>query len=295
MNALQTIIDAVALGSLYALVAMGIGLIFGVMRLVNFAHGELITAGAYALFLTNDLPLGVGIIVLFAVVIAFALAMELAFRPLRLRNASPAAMLVTTFAISFLLQSIAVLAFGTQGDNVGVLSKLNEAVSIGDLRIRWVTFASIGVGVLLLTAMALLLSRTTIGLRMRAAAADFRTAQVLGVRANTVIRFAFVLAGILAAAATLMLVVQRPLVTPTYGFTIAIPALVGVVVGGLDRLVSATLGGFALGVATGVLGDVLPASGRKFLDSAVFALVIVVLLLRPNGIFARRKATVERV
>lgn len=293
MSVLQTVVDAVALGSIYALVAMGIGLIFGVMRLVNFAHGELLTAGAYALFLTNDLPLVVSIVVLFGTVIAFALAMETAVRPLR--TASPATMLVTTFAISFLLQSVFLLVWGSQGDNAGILPELNRAARIGDLRVRWVTFASIGVGILLLTALALLLNRTTIGLEMRAAAHDFRTARILGVRANRVIRFAFLLAGVLAAAATLMLVVQRPLVTPTFGFQLVIPALVGVVVGGLDRLASATLGGFAIGFATSVLADVLPGDGRVFLPSVVFALVIVVLLARPSGLFTRARAVAERV
>lgn len=293
MDALQTVVDAVALGSLYALVAMGIALIFGVMRLVNFAYGELLTAGAYALFLTNDLPLAVSIAVLFATVIAFSLATEVAVRPLR--TASPAAMLVTTFALSFLLQSIFLLVWGSQGDNIGILPELNRAVEIGELRIRWVTFASIGVGGLLLAGTALLLNRTTIGLEMRAAASDFRTARLLGVRANSVIRFAFLLAGVLAAAATLMLVVQRPLVTPTFGFQLVIPALVGVVVGGLDRLTSATLGGFVLGFATAVLGDVLPSDARVFLPSVVFALVIVVLLFRPSGLFTRARTVVERV
>jgi branched-chain amino acid transport system permease protein len=293
VSALQTLVDAVALGSLYALVAMGIGLIFGVMRLVNFAHGELLTAGAYALFLTNDLPLPVSIVVLFATVVAFALATETAVRPLR--TASPATMLVATFALSFLLQSVFLLVWGAQGDNVGILPELNRAADIGDLRIRWVTFASIGVGAILLAATALLLGRTTIGLEMRAAAHDFRTARLLGVRADRVIRLAWVLAGVLAAAVTLLLVVQRPLVTPTFGFQLVIPALVGVVVGGLDRLVTATLGGFAIGVATSVLGDVLPADGRVFLPSVVFALVIVVLLVRPSGLFARERAAAQRV
>jgi branched-chain amino acid transport system permease protein len=226
-------------------------------------------------------------------VIAFALAMETSVRPLR--SASPAAMLVTTFAISFLLQSIFLVVFGSQGDNVGILPELNQAVDIGGLRVRWVTLTSIGVGALLLGGTALLLNRTTIGLEMRAAAYDFRTARILGVRANRVIRFAFVVAGVLAAVATLMLVVQRPLVTPTFGFQFVIPALVGVVVGGLDRLTSATLGGFAIGFATAILGDALPSDARVFLPSVVFALVIVVLLVRPSGLFARARAVVERV
>jgi branched-chain amino acid transport system permease protein len=293
MSVLQTLVDAVALGLVYALVAMGIGLVFGVMRLVNFAHGELITAGAYALMLTNDLPLAVGLAACFGAVIALALAMELVYRPLR--TTTPTTMLVTTFAVSFLLQAVALLAFGARGQNVGVLEELNRAVSIGDLRVRWVTLVSIAVGGVLLAGTALILARTDIGLQMRAAAMDPRTAQLLGVRATTVIRFAFVLAAVVAAAATVLLTVQRPLVTPSYGFQLAIPALVGVVVGGMDRLVSATLGGFAIGFAAAVLGDVLPADGRVFLDTALFLLVILVLLVRPGGLFGRSRAAWERV
>ncbi|HEU4450473.1 MAG TPA: branched-chain amino acid ABC transporter permease [Gaiellaceae bacterium] len=293
MSVLQTLVDAIALGLVYALVAMGIGLVFGVMRLVNFAHGELITAGAYALMLTNHLPLAVGLAACFGAVVVLALAMETAYRPLR--TTTPTTMLVTTFAVSFLLQAVALLAFGARGQNVGVLSELNRAASIGDLRIRWVTLVSIGVGAVLLAATALVLARTDIGLQMRAASMDAPTAQLLGVRASTVIRFAFLLAAVVAAAATVLLTVQRPLVTPSYGFQLVIPALVGVVVGGMDRLVTATLGGFAIGFAAAVLGDVLPADGRVFLDSALFLLVILVLLVRPGGLFGRSRAAWERV
>jgi branched-chain amino acid transport system permease protein len=292
-SALQTLIDATALGSIYALVAMGIGLVFGVMRLVNFAHGELITAGAYALALTNHLPVAVSLAACFAVVVALVLAMDVAYRPLR--TTTPTTMLVTTFAVSFLLQAVALLAFGARGQNVGVLPELNRAVSIGDVRVRWVTLVSIAVGAVLLGATAAVLGRTDIGLQMRAAAMDSQTAQLLGVRASTVIRFAFVMAGILAASATVLLTVQRPLVTPSYGFQLVIPALVGVVVGGMDRLVSATLGGFAIGFAAAVLGDVLPADGRVFLDTALFLLVILVLLVRPSGLFSRSRAAWERL
>jgi branched-chain amino acid transport system permease protein len=293
MSALQTLIDAIALGTIYALVAMGIGLVFGVMRLVNFAHGELITAGAYALALTNHLPLVVSLVACFGVVIAFALAMDVTYRPLR--TTTPTTMLVTTFAVSFLLQAVALLAFGARGENVGVLPELNRAVAIGDLRVRWVTLVSIAVGAVLLGVSAAVLARTDIGLQMRAAAMNARTARLLGVRASTVIRFAFLLAGILAASATVLLTVQRPLVTPSYGFQLVIPALVGVVVGGMDRLVSATLGGFAVGFAAAVLGDVLPADGRVFLDTALFLLVILVLLARPSGLFTRSRAAWERL
>jgi branched-chain amino acid transport system permease protein len=142
----------------------------------------------------------------------------------------------------------------------------------------------------------LVLGRTAIGLQMRAAAADFRAARLLGVRADAVIGFAFLIAGLLAAAVAILLTVQRPLVTPTFGLQVVIIALVGVVVGGIDRLGSATLGGFAIGFAVSVLGDLLPAEERVFLPSFVFLLVIITLLLRPSGLFARgRQTAVERV
>ncbi len=292
MTFLQALIDAVALGSLIGLVALGIGLVFGVMRLVNFAHGELIAFGVYALALTNDLPMGVSILTCFAVVIGLSLLMDIGYRPLR--GVAPVTMLVATFAVSFLLQSILFLAFDPRGKTIGVLSELNKPLEVGELNIRWVTFAAIGVGILLLIGTALILGRTSIGLQMRAASIDFTTARLLGVRGKNVIRFAFLLAGILAAVVAVLVSVQRPLATPTYGLTIMIPALIGVVVGGMDRLVTATLGGFFIGFATSMLGSYLPAESRVFLESIVFALVIVVLLIKPNGLFSRR-AAVQRV
>lgn len=290
---LQSIIDGVALGVLYALVAMGIGLVFGVMRLINFAYGELITAGAYALLLTKDLAIGLRIVACIAVVIVMALLMELVFRPLR--AATPSTMLVATFAVSFTLQNFAVLAFGTRGEAMRFWASLNKAISIGELNIRWVTIVSIVLGSALLVGVKLLLDRTDIGLQMRAAAIDFQTARLLGVRATRVIVIAFALSGFLAAVVALMLAVQRPLATPTFGFLVLIPALVGVVVGGLDRLISATVGGFAIGFLTVLLSELLPSESRVFLNSALFALVITILLIKPSGIFVRGQVAVERL
>ena len=290
---LQSVADGFALGAMYALAALGIGLVFGVMRLINFAYGELITAAAYTLLLTKDFPVGLRIVLAVAAAVALSLTMEFVFRPLRV--ATPATMLITTFAVSFLLQNVAVLWFGTRGESIGFLANLNRAFQIGDVRILWITLVSIGIGAVLLTAIAYLLNNTSIGLQMRAAAADFRTARLLGVRATRVIIFAFVLSGALAAVVAMVLAVQRPLATPTFGFMVVIPALVGVVVGGLDRLLAATLGGFAIGFATVVLGDLLPSESRVFLNSALFGLVIVVLLVKPNGLFIRGAAPAERL
>jgi branched-chain amino acid transport system permease protein len=292
---LQSVIDGIALGAVYGVVAVGIGLVFGVLRLVNLAYGELITAGAYTLAYLSGQPAVVAILACFALVIAGSLAMErVAFRPLR--GASPATMLVTSFAISFLLQSVYLLWFGSRGKTVGTLGGLNTAISVGTLRIRWISIVAVIVATTLLGLLSLVLNRTTVGLHLRAAAVDFRTARLLGVRAGRVIVFSFVLSGALAAAVSLLLTVQSPLVTPTYGVQVTIFALVGVVVGGLDRLVTATLGGFAIGFATAFVGDELPSSSSVYLPSVVYGLVILVLLVRPGGLFASgRTLSTERV
>ncbi|MFN2467675.1 MAG: branched-chain amino acid ABC transporter permease [Gaiellaceae bacterium] len=287
-------IDAVALGAIYALVAVGIGLVFGVLRLINFAYGELITAGAYTLHVLRDEPAFLAILACFAVVVSLSLAMErIAFRPLR--SASPATMLVATFAVSYLLQAVYLLVFGSLGDSVSTLAGLQQAVDVGSLHIRWITIVTLGCGAAVLGGTALLLGRTGIGLHMRAAAADFRTARILGVRANRVIAFAFLVSGFLAAVVSVLFTVQNSLVTPDLGVPVTIFALVGVVVGGLDRLWTATLGGFAIGFVYSLLGDQLSGGARVYLPSLVFGLVIGVLLLRPGGLFAGGRVPVERV
>jgi branched-chain amino acid transport system permease protein len=292
----QTLVDATGLGAVYALMAVGIGLVFGVLRLVNFAYGQLIMAGAYALALASewDWPVWAGIALCFAIVLALSVAMErLVFRPLRTQ--SPAVMLVATFAVAFLLQSIALLWFGPLGKAASSLGELNRPVSIGDVDIRKITIVAIAVAAVCLVALVLLLGRTTVGLHMRAAAMDFRTARLLGVRADRVIGAAVLISGLLAATVAVILTVQTPLVTPDFALRDTIVVLAGVVVGGMNRLVSATLGGFTIGFVSGILGGALPTEQSQYLPSFLFGLVILVLLIRPGGLFTRGAATVERV
>ena len=291
----QTLANAVGLGSVYALMAVGIGLVFGVLRLVNFAYGQLVMAGAFALALSSDWgwPLWAGIVLCFAVVIALSLLMDrTVFRPLR--GHSPAVMLVATFAVAFLLQSIALLWFGALGKIATSLSFLNQPVTIGGVDIRKFTFVSTGTAAVCLVALVLLLNRTNVGLHMRAAAMDFQTARLLGVRANRVIAAAVLISGVLAAIVAVMLTVQTPLVTPDFALRDTIVVLAGVVLGGMNRPIPATLGGFAIGFASGVLGGALPTGQSQYLPSFLFAAVILVLLVRPNGLFAR-KVSGERV
>ena len=294
----QTLVDAIGLGAVYALMAVGIGLVFGVLRLVNFAYGQLVMAGAYTLAFTAAWPVVWSIVACFAVVIALSLTMErVVFRPLR--SQSPTVMLVTTFAVAFLLQSVALIIDvrdGTIGEAAASVAPLNQAVTVAGTDVRKVVFVAVGMAILALGLLALLLGRTTIGLQMRAAAADFRTARLLGVQADRVIGIAVLLSGVLAAIVAVILTVQFPLVTPDFALRDTIVVLVGVVVGGIDRLWTATLGGFAIGFATGVINGALPTDQTVFLPALVFALVIVVLLLRPAGLFARgRVSVVDRV
>jgi branched-chain amino acid transport system permease protein len=296
----QTVVDAIGLGAVYALMAVGIGLVFGVLRLVNFAYGQIVMAGAYALAFTSQAgwPTWAGIAMCVVVTVAVSTVMDrLVFRPLRTQ--SPAVMLVTTFAVAFLLQNVALLIDirdDTIGEPAASVASLNRAVTVWGVEIRKVTIVAVVVAVVSLGLLALLLARTRIGLQMRAAAADFGTARLLGVRANTVISAAVLLSALLAAAVAVILTVQNPLVTPDFALKDTIIVLVGVVVGGIDRLWTAMLGGFAIGFVTGVINGALPTDKTVFLPSLVFALVIVVLLIRPAGLFARGRAgMVERL
>jgi len=295
MNPVQVIVDGLALGALYALVAIGLALVFGVLRLINFAQGELITAGAYSLYLTNSMSAVVSIVICFAVCIGLSVLIErVAFRPLR--GASPATTLVATFAVAFALEAVWLMAFSSNGKPADPLAGLNHIAIGGSLALRWVTLVEMAAGIVLLGGVALMLARTTLGLQMRAAATDFRMARLLGVRTNLVISLAFVIAGVMAAVVAVLFTVQQPSVTPTFGFDITLVALVGAVVGGIDRLWTATAGAFAIGFASSMLADLLPASQLQFQTAWVFLLVLVLLLLRPAGLFsALTRSTVERV
>jgi branched-chain amino acid transport system permease protein len=292
----QTLADAVGLGGLYALMAVGIGLVFGVLRLVNFAYGQLVMAGAYSLAFAFERgwPVWVGILLCFAVVLVLSIAMDrLVFRPLRTH--SPAVMLVATFAVAFLLQAIALLWFGPLGKIAASLASLNQPLTISGVDIRKISIVTTAVAAGCLLALVVLLARTSVGLHMRAAAMDFRTARLLGVRANRVIGSAVVISGLLAATVAVMMTVQTPLVTPDFALRDTILVLAGVVLGGMNRLVSATLGGFAIGFASGFLGGALPTDQSQYLPSFLFAAVILVLLVRPGGLFTRSgQRAVER-
>ncbi|MGD9914478.1 MAG: branched-chain amino acid ABC transporter permease [Rhizobiaceae bacterium] len=291
--AVQTIIDALSVGSLYALSALGIGLLFGIMRLINFAQSEFVTIGVYTLMLATGLWFPLAAVLAIAVVVVLALLVErVAFRPVR--DADPATLLITSFAVSYLLQYGLVLAFGARPIGFDILPELGQPVLIGEVRVPRLNIVTIAVTILLLGGIALFLRRTRVGIEMRAAAVDFRMARLLGVRANRVIALAFAVSGLLAAVVAVLFAAQTGIASPAMGLQLALVGFVATVIGGMGSLPGAVFGGFAVGAVTVILQAVLPADFRIFREAFVYAAVIAVLVMRPQGLF-RSAATKERV
>lgn len=287
MIVLQNGIDAISLGAVYALAALGIGLIFGIMRLINFAHGELIMIGGYALFFLSGQPYLVMAVAAVIVVTLLALGMErLAFRTLR--GANPATLLIASFALSYLLQHIVLIIFGSRPTGVDFLAELNQSLELGGLRVPRLQLATIAVTALLIGALTLFFRRSPIGVQMRAAAEDFTMARLVGVHANRVIAMAFALSGVLASVVSLYLVAQTGSVSYKMGVNMVLVAFVASVIGGMGSLAGAALGGFLVGVVSATLQAYLPVDARPYRDAFVFLLFIAFLLWRPEGLLFRR-------
>jgi branched-chain amino acid transport system permease protein len=290
---LQHVIDAISLGSLYALLALGVALIFGIMNLINFAYGELIMIGAFTLYLLRDLPWPFQLAACLLITVLASLAMDrAAFRPFR--GATAPVLLVTSFALSFALQSIATVIFTSRAKSLSLTSFFDESITIGSVSFSSLNLITIVVMLIMVGSLATLLRRSTVGVQMRAAAEDFSTARLVGVRSNFVIGVAFAISGLFAGVAAILIVAQGGTVTPTIGAAPVLIAFVATIIGGLGSTYAAVLGGFFLGILTVVLQVTLPADLAPYRDAFVYAGVIAILLVRPQGIVAVR-SLVQRV
>lgn len=288
---IESAIDALSIGSLFALYALGIALTFGIMGLINFAYGELVMVGGFALvYLVPEIPVGFVIAGMIAVVVVFAVGMErAAFRPVR--GAAPATLLVTSFALSFLLQNLAILIFGSTPRTLDVWSTLNESIDVGRISIAKLDIAIVVTTIVLLLALVWFLSRTSLGVQMRAAAEDFQMARLMGVAANRVIATAFAISGVTAGVASLFLVAQTGTVTADMGVTVIVFAFMATILGGVGSLVGAVVGGFLIGILTVVLQQSLPFEVRPYRDAFVFGIVFAVLVVRPQGLVPARNTS----
>lgn len=290
---LQHVIDAITFGSQFALYALGIALIFGIMGLINFAHGELIMVGAYTIVLISRPGWPVVLIATLAVTIVFALGMErIAFRPLR--GADPPTLLIASFAVSYGLQNLAILIEGSAPKGTHLSTWLSESYQISSISVPKLDIVTVAVTIVLLAGLSLFLQRTRMGVQMRASAEDFRMARILGVRANTVISTAFGISGLLAGVGAYLLVAQTGEVSPDVGSNPLLFAFVATVLGGIGSLRGAVVGGYVLGAIFVGLQSYLPLELRSYRDAFAFAAVIAMLLVRPQGLFVSR-ATVSRV
>jgi branched-chain amino acid transport system permease protein len=283
----QHVIDAATAGSFYALFALGIALIFGIMGLVNFAHGELIMVGAYTVYLTRTWPWPLIVAMTLAVVVVLALAMErIAFRPVR--GASPATLLITSFAVSFLIQSVVRLSFTALPRSADITPAFRQSFHIGGVRISWLSAITMATTVVLLVLLAWFMKRTRLGMQMRAAAEDFGMARLCGVPANRVIAAAFAISGLLAGIAAVLLVGQTGSISVTMGLTPVLFGFTAAAIGGMGSLPGAVVGGYALGAASVVLEETLSFELAGYRDAFLFLAVFVLMAARPGGLFRSR-------
>ena len=300
---LQPLFDAVSLGSIYALAALGIALIFGVMRLINFAHGDYIAFCVFALLIpSTEVVTGMllGALPSWLIVLSVLgggallsiLSEVLVFR--RLRSANPAVMMIASFALGIVIQNVLLVSYSSRPKSVSLWPELSLPVEMLGARIPLLQLLTVLVTVALLLGLVAFLKRTRFGLEMRAAAENFTMARMLGVRANRIILIAFGMSGALAGAIALVLVSQTGTADIRMGLPVMLVAFVATVIGGMGSLQGAVLAGFLLGAASVMLQLLLPLDIRPFRDAFLYLAVIACLIWRPDGLF-RAGLSSERV
>jgi branched-chain amino acid transport system permease protein len=282
---IQQILNALSLGGTYALLALGLAVVFSVLGLINFAHGELMTIAGYTLFfaISAGLPLWLAVPAALAAAALAAVLMErIAFRPLR--GANGTTLLLTSFAVSGILQVVFQATISARPRPVPVPEALAGAIAIGPYHLGVIQLLSIVTTVAMVGLLGLFLRRTLIGLAIRAASIDFPMTRMMGIRANAVIATAFAISGLLAGVSGLLWVAQRGSVDPLMGFLPVLKAFIAAILGGIGSLPGAVIGGFCLGFIEIGLQALLPDPVLPFRDAVALLLVILLLLCRPQGL-----------
>jgi len=292
----EFLISAISLGSLYALLALGLVIIYGILKMVNFAYGELIMIGGYVLYLVGsntNLPwLIVAVAAVLGAMAVSYLTELVAFR--RVREKSLTALLITSFAVSTLLQNGALLIISPRAKAIALPKVFSTSVTLFGITTPMRSILTIAVSIALLVGLTLLFRYTILGIALRAAADNFRMTRMLGVPANLVISSAFVLSGAIAGVVSLFWIGRTASVTPTIGLGPLLIAFVATVIGGMRSLVGAVVGGFVYGMIFIFIGVLLPQTLLDYREAFMFLIVILILLLRPEGL-VRVKYAQERV
>lgn len=283
---LSTILDGLSLGAIYALIALGYTMVYGIAKMLNFAHGDIIMVGAYAILVTinaNGHPL-IGVVAAVVVCTVVGIVIEkVAYKPLR--GASPLAVLITAIGVSYLLQSIAQLIFKSKSQAVTISE--THMVNIGSAELNLNTILTLVVGAVIMVALTLFVKYTKTGRAMQAVSEDRGAAQLMGVNVNKIIMITFAIGSALAACAGVFYLMQIPSVSPTLGSMPGIKAFAAAVIGGIGSIPGAMLGGVILGVVEKLALSVPVLA--PYATAIEFALLIVILLVRPIGILGKKR------
>lgn len=290
MNLLAQIINGLQVGSIYALVALGYSMVYGIIQLINFAHGDLIMVGGYAALValvSLGLPLWAAVIMSILVCVAVALLMErVAYRKLINHEVPRISLLITAIGISLLLQNLAQLFFSSSGRAFPPIIKA-DPVAIGDLNVSMVTVVTILTSVVLMVLLQLLVNKTKIGKAMRAVSEDAGAAKLMGINTTLTISFTFAIGAALAAVGAVLYGASYPMITPFIGGMLGLKAFVAAVLGGIGNIPGAMLGGYILGIAESLTKGYI---STQLADAVVFGILIVVLLVKPSGIMGKHVA-----
>ncbi|MEE1026691.1 MAG: branched-chain amino acid ABC transporter permease [Acutalibacteraceae bacterium] len=284
MELIETLISGLSIGSTYAMIALGYTMVYGIAKMLNFAHGDVIMVGGYMIFLTMT-AIGNPILGLFAAVV-FCMLLgitieKVAYKPLR--GASPLAVLITAIGMSYLLQSTAQMIFGSAPKMVVVADFGN--VAIGGLKIPVYTLITLGCSVVIMVILSLFIKYTKIGRAMIAVSEDRGAAQLMGINVNGIITITFAIGSALAAFAGFFMLMKSPSLSNTLGAMPGIKAFTAAVIGGIGSIPGAMVGGILMGVVE-AFSLHLPAIA-PYTDAIEFLILIVILLVKPTGILGK--------
>lgn len=283
---LGQLINGLKMGSIYALVGIGYSIVYGILGLINFAHGDLMMIATYSLWImiAQKLPLWAGIIGAAVITALFAMGIErIAYRPLR--KAGSAATLMTSLAVSSLLQNLCSLIFSPQNQALILPDFFSMRFKIGTVSLSMMNILTFIVTAVCMIVITLVMKKTRIGMAMRSCSDNLEASQLMGIDINHVIAFAFALGGVLAALAGMMYSGEYISFSNDMGFMIGVKAFVAVVIGGIGSIGGTVLGGLILGMLEMMLAGYLPSSMTSYRTGFVFLVLIIVLLVKPNGLF----------
>lgn len=286
MKLIETFINGLSMGSTYAMIALGYTMVYGIAKMLNFAHGDVIMVGGYMIFLTmtavGNPILGLLAAVLFCVLLGITIE-KIAYKPLR--GASPLAVLITAIGVSYLLQSTAQMLFGSAPKMVTVADLGN--VTFAGLTVPVYTLVTLGCSMVIMIVLSLFVKFTKTGRAMIAVSEDKGAAQLMGINVNNIIMITFAIGSGLAAFAGLFMLMKSPSLTNTLGAMPGIKAFTAAVIGGIGSIPGAMLGGLLMGVVEAI--SLTIPSVAPYTDAIEFIILIIILLVRPTGILGKKR------